>query len=330
MSIRNLFVALTASAALVGCVDADSVGDLDTGDRGGKTDDYLYGSCADACGDQSLDGNCYCDDMCDYFGDCCDDKAAVCDASFESFKMSHGGFCPPEYDCSGFIELTADGKLSVDRVQEFPQITHEANVSDEDLQAATAVLTDAALIDLLALEEPPCIMPSGVHEYMSLKVADAEYGNSTTFCDKPSIEAARAFMTDLAEKYLPRPSFERFRISTGGFCPPEYDCSGFVELTADGTLRVDRVQEFPIAVHEATVSAGDLQSAIDVVTLHRLIELLASEDELCDMPSGVHEYMSITLSDGIEHGASTTFCDQPELESAREIMAELARTYLPE
>ncbi len=36
------------------------------------------GSCADACGDQSADG-CWCDTECVDYGDCCQDKALVCD-----------------------------------------------------------------------------------------------------------------------------------------------------------------------------------------------------------------------------------------------------------
>jgi hypothetical protein len=52
----------------------------------GKAD--LIGSCAatgggdNACGAKS-DGNCWCDDECADFGDCCADKDAVCDATFD-------------------------------------------------------------------------------------------------------------------------------------------------------------------------------------------------------------------------------------------------------
>ncbi len=48
-------------------------------DRGpiGKAD--LYGTCQGACGGQS-DGNCYCDDICSYFGDCCSDRESECSA----------------------------------------------------------------------------------------------------------------------------------------------------------------------------------------------------------------------------------------------------------
>jgi hypothetical protein len=35
-------------------------------------------SCVDACGGASADESCYCDDACDYYGDCCTDYAGEC------------------------------------------------------------------------------------------------------------------------------------------------------------------------------------------------------------------------------------------------------------
>lgn len=46
----------------------------------GKADAAPSGSCEDACGGPSSDGPCWCDDLCVTYGDCCLDKAAVCDA----------------------------------------------------------------------------------------------------------------------------------------------------------------------------------------------------------------------------------------------------------
>ncbi|MFT7582060.1 MAG: hypothetical protein ACI9MR_003741, partial [Myxococcota bacterium] len=37
-------------------------------------------SCAGVCGGESADGTCFCDADCAGFGDCCSDKAAICDA----------------------------------------------------------------------------------------------------------------------------------------------------------------------------------------------------------------------------------------------------------
>ena len=64
---------------------AISYGCMQDGESFDKTDrgaHVVAGSCAsgvDACGGQSDDG-CWCDDGCEYWGDCCDDKADVCDA----------------------------------------------------------------------------------------------------------------------------------------------------------------------------------------------------------------------------------------------------------
>ncbi len=56
---------------------ADDVAN-DDDDRGhvGKAD--LIGTCEDACGGQSNDGNCWCDDQCADFGDCCADQQDTC------------------------------------------------------------------------------------------------------------------------------------------------------------------------------------------------------------------------------------------------------------
>ncbi len=48
-------------------------------DRGAKADGPLEGSCVESCGEQSSTGNCWCDEACKRFGDCCADKASVCD-----------------------------------------------------------------------------------------------------------------------------------------------------------------------------------------------------------------------------------------------------------
>lgn len=60
---------------LSACVgtSADSVSDRGLGDADG-----VYGSCAEACGEQAPAGNCWCDETCVEQGDCCGDKVDVC------------------------------------------------------------------------------------------------------------------------------------------------------------------------------------------------------------------------------------------------------------
>lgn len=124
--------------------------------------------------------------------------------AFERFFLRTGaGPCPPEYDCSGSVELLADGTLRIDVDGERPVVVHEARVSTSDLAAAIPVLTDPALIALLDLGEPPCVPPTDVFEGMELTLGGVVHDNSTTTCSQPPIAAARATMRRLAETYLP-------------------------------------------------------------------------------------------------------------------------------
>jgi hypothetical protein len=76
---RALILISISVLTLSGCGGDEHVigrGDLDRSD--------LTGSCGDADGDGDFcggpsSGSCWCDDECDAIGDCCDDKASVCD-----------------------------------------------------------------------------------------------------------------------------------------------------------------------------------------------------------------------------------------------------------
>lgn len=49
-----------------------------------KADGVLFGSCESSdCGGPSVDGNCFCDDSCAEFGDCCSDKVSLCGGQTE-------------------------------------------------------------------------------------------------------------------------------------------------------------------------------------------------------------------------------------------------------
>ena len=57
-----------------GATPADSFDERGLGDADG-----VYGSCAEAaCGEDSPDGNCWCDEACVEHGDCCGDKVESC------------------------------------------------------------------------------------------------------------------------------------------------------------------------------------------------------------------------------------------------------------
>ena len=125
--------------------------------------------------------------------------------AFESFRYSTAaGLCPDDMDCVGFIELTSDRVLLVDRNGELPVVVHQAEVTVGELDEAISVLTDRALIAILDLGEPPCLPPSDVFEEMTLlEGGGRRHSNSVTFCEDAPIAAARARLRALADAYFP-------------------------------------------------------------------------------------------------------------------------------
>jgi hypothetical protein len=87
MKTSTLLFGLLAGIALFACeVEpvADPVDASTPPDRGhGKADGPLTGSCfegdVNACGGPAPTGNCWCDELCDSYGDCCADKHDICD-----------------------------------------------------------------------------------------------------------------------------------------------------------------------------------------------------------------------------------------------------------
>lgn len=106
---RKLTLIASLLLPLVAC-DTAPVGDEDTAvqpERGplGKAD--AIGSCADSeggdyCGGPTGEGNCWCDDLCESYGDCCGDKEAVCDGEPEPEPIE---YCLQDDQCdSGFCD----------------------------------------------------------------------------------------------------------------------------------------------------------------------------------------------------------------------------------
>ena len=132
------------------------------------------------------------------------DASPPVEREFRRFRRyTAGGPCPDDLDCAGYIDLRHDGRLLVDRLDELPVVVHQAQVSQEDLDAAVAVLTDPELVALLDLAGPPCEPPTDIYDSMILVEEDARHSNSVTFCNDAPIAAARAALDDLVEAYLP-------------------------------------------------------------------------------------------------------------------------------
>ena len=126
------------------------------------------------------------------------------------------------------------------------------------------------------------------------------------------------------------PDFRSFRLSSsGGPCIPEDDCAASIELSMDGTLRVDRWGELPVVVHEATVSAEDLATAISVLTDPELVALLGGPTLPCSLVTDFVESMEVVLADGARRNNVTT-CEDPPIEAALATVRQLSETYLPE
>ncbi len=76
MSLRTFLLPLMLLASLVACSQDASFEPDPTRAPLGKADSI--GSCQGNCGQKAND--CWCDDQCSYYGDCCDDKVSTCDA----------------------------------------------------------------------------------------------------------------------------------------------------------------------------------------------------------------------------------------------------------
>jgi len=96
MTTRILSATAALSLCFMGCTAADD--DLGGRPRGGIGKADTVGSCVDtSCDGQAPDGNCWCDDKCADYGDCCDDYEPACN------YIQCGGFaglpCPEGLVC---------------------------------------------------------------------------------------------------------------------------------------------------------------------------------------------------------------------------------------
>ncbi len=109
----------------------------------------------------------------------------------------------------------------------------------------------------------------------------------------------------------------------------EDDCSAFIELSMDATLRVDRWGEFPVVVREATVSAEDLAAAVPVLTDPELVGLLGGPVLPCSLVTDSVVSMEVVLADGARRNNITT-CEDSPIKAAAATIRQLSETYLPE
>ena len=108
---RKFFIALTL---LAGCTTPADDREVNV-ERGplGKADSF--GSCAASdCDGPAVDGNCFCDDDCAEYGDCCADRVEVCEApvapacgGLAGLQCGEGFYCDYSADANcGFADQT--------------------------------------------------------------------------------------------------------------------------------------------------------------------------------------------------------------------------------
>ncbi len=128
--------------------------------------------------------------------------------------------------------------------------------------------------------------------------------------------------------------FEQFRIDWGwGLCIPENDCTGFVELSSDGTLRLNTpciegidCGELSDGEYQAVISAADLAAARAELTSGALIDILASQEAPCSPVADLSERMALTLEvEAYEN--ITTLCENPPIAASRAVFDDLVARY---
>jgi len=106
----RFLAALSLSFLIAGCQSPNANDDQHRGPIG-KAD--MVGSCtADTCGGQAEEGDCWCDELCAFYGDCCPNKVETCDApqakscgGFAGLLCDDGDYCHYEQDQScGFAD----------------------------------------------------------------------------------------------------------------------------------------------------------------------------------------------------------------------------------
>jgi hypothetical protein len=124
--------------------------------------------------------------------------------------------------------------------------------------------------------------------------------------------------------------FRRFtRAFGGGPCPDDIDCAGSIELRQNRRLLVDREGEFPVVVHEATVSPADLERVAAILSDPALVALLDRGEPPCDPPSDSYDTMTLLDDAGETHANSVTGCADDPIAAARAALDDLAATYVP-
>lgn len=121
--------------------------------------------------------------------------------------------------------------------------------------------------------------------------------------------------------------FRVFRLElVGSNCAPGDSCVGLIELSSDGTLRVDEFGGTEDFV-EAAVSADDLVRARVIFGDAQLLALLSMERPCPPVTDSSAPMVVETPLEALR--AETAGCDAPPIAAARDLAYELAESYAP-
>jgi hypothetical protein len=123
-------------------------------------------------------------------------------------------------------------------------------------------------------------------------------------------------------------AFRSAKVSRRFFlCPATLDCESFIELSGDGTLRVDRENDLSHTISSAQLSDADREAALAVLTDPDLFSLLQAPPGCPFIPDTAVE-MWLEIGD-VTVVASIAQCTQAPIVAADEMMRTLQKRYLP-
>jgi hypothetical protein len=123
-------------------------------------------------------------------------------------------------------------------------------------------------------------------------------------------------------------SFQRLELRLGGGpCTEEMDCSGFYELLADGTFRVDRFGEYGGGVHEVTLSREELEATLEQATDSALLKVMRRGEYPCGQVTDASSYLTLELEDE-RREAQLAGCNEPSVQALRQTLKRLDDTYV--
>jgi hypothetical protein len=215
-----LLLSFSSAASLAGCsVESDGVTDPGSGsERGVGKADGVWGSCAseygDACGGPAEEGNCWCDEQCADYGDCCADKVDVCGGDEPvdpEPKLCLGdAACGEGMHCDHSECLSGCSGAEICPAVCFGQCVPgeaECDVDPLTVLCAPGTLFDVDACACVPVEEPACELPGD--EYVAV---DGE----ELFADLGAFEGQSVLLSGT--------SVTGFPICTKAACSPENPC----------------------------------------------------------------------------------------------------------